>query len=227
MTPVRNWGIIIGQLSIFFENRVGNASWMRGFAPNPEVFRLGFPMSKKERRLAVSLPFKPATTLGSVSTVALSSIAVKAIVDFLVWRRPILVYTVDATVPLKRSRLNWTFVANLFDLIPPRHNGKVERSHKEAQKLLHDTHSFYSLDDFGGKLAAHQRCTNNRPMRPVKRLSPKEARSSHRVHTAWQTYKKIAKCGIFLLTNRFKVGTIQFVTKTWSHGSVGRTRWLD
>ena len=29
----------------------------------------------------------------------------------------------------------------------PRHNGKVERSHREGQKLLYDSHSFHSLDD--------------------------------------------------------------------------------
>ena len=63
----------------------------------------------------------------------------------------------------------------------PRHNGKVERSHREDQRLFYDTHSFYSLDDFGGQLAAHQSRTNNRPMRPLKWLSPKEVLSSYRV----------------------------------------------
>ena len=63
----------------------------------------------------------------------------------------------------------------------PRHNGKVERSHREDQCLFYDTHSFYSLDDFGGQLAAHQSRTNNRPMRPLKWLSPREVLSSYRV----------------------------------------------
>ena len=63
----------------------------------------------------------------------------------------------------------------------PRHNGKVERSHREDQRLLYDTHSFYSLADFGGQLAAHQSRTNNRPMRPLKWLSPREVLSSYRV----------------------------------------------
>ena len=63
----------------------------------------------------------------------------------------------------------------------PRHNGKVERSHREDQRLFYDIHSFYSLDDFGGQLAAHQSRTNNRPMRPLKWLSPKEVLSSYRV----------------------------------------------
>jgi len=56
----------------------------------------------------------------------------------------------------------------------PRHNGKVERSHREDQKRLYDIHSFYSLDDFGAQLAAHQNRSNNLPMRPLRWLSPRE-----------------------------------------------------
>lgn len=56
----------------------------------------------------------------------------------------------------------------------PRHNGKVERSHREDQKLFYNSHSFFSLDDFGGQLAAHQTRTNNRPMRPLLWASPRE-----------------------------------------------------
>lgn len=56
----------------------------------------------------------------------------------------------------------------------PRHNGKVERSHREDQKRFYDSHSFYSLADFGGQLAAHQSRSNNMPMRPLGWLSPKE-----------------------------------------------------
>ena len=63
----------------------------------------------------------------------------------------------------------------------PRHNGKVERSHREDQRLFYDTRSFYSLADFGGQLAAHQSRTNDRPMRPLKWLPPKEVLSSYRV----------------------------------------------
>lgn len=57
----------------------------------------------------------------------------------------------------------------------PRHNGKVERSHREDQKRFYNKHSFYSLDDFGGQLAAHQRYSNHLPMRPLHWLSPSEA----------------------------------------------------
>ena len=63
----------------------------------------------------------------------------------------------------------------------PRHNGKVERSHREDQKRFYDTHSFYSLADFGGQLTAHQRHSNARPVRPLQWLSPAEKLSSFTV----------------------------------------------
>ncbi len=56
----------------------------------------------------------------------------------------------------------------------PRHNGKVERSHREDQKRFYDKHSFYSLADFDGQLAAHQNRSNNIPMRPLIWSSPLE-----------------------------------------------------
>jgi len=55
----------------------------------------------------------------------------------------------------------------------PRHNGKVERSHREDQKRFYDIRRFYSLADFGGQLTAHQSRSNSRPMRPLNWLSPR------------------------------------------------------
>ena len=56
----------------------------------------------------------------------------------------------------------------------PRHNGKVERSHREDQKRFYSCHSFYSLDDFAKQLAAHNRRSNDFPMRPLNWSSPNE-----------------------------------------------------
>ena len=56
----------------------------------------------------------------------------------------------------------------------PRHNGKVERSHREDQKRFYNSHSFYSLEDFAAQLAVHNRRSNNYPMRPLGWLSPLE-----------------------------------------------------
>ncbi len=55
----------------------------------------------------------------------------------------------------------------------PRHNGKVERSHREDQKRFYNTHSFFSLADFGEQLAAHQYYANSLPSRPLGWLSPR------------------------------------------------------
>ena len=54
----------------------------------------------------------------------------------------------------------------------PRHNGKVERSHREDQRRFYDSHRFYSLADFDAQLAVHRRASNNRPMRPLQYCSP-------------------------------------------------------
>lgn len=56
----------------------------------------------------------------------------------------------------------------------PRHNGKVERSHREDQKRFYNCHSFYSLEDFARQLQSHNRRSNNIPMRPLHWLSPVE-----------------------------------------------------
>ena len=56
----------------------------------------------------------------------------------------------------------------------PRHNGKVERSHREDQKRFYSCHSFYSLDDFAKQLTIHNRRSNYFPMRPLGWLSPSE-----------------------------------------------------
>ena len=56
----------------------------------------------------------------------------------------------------------------------PRHNGKVERSHREDQKRFYSCRSFYSLDDFARQLAVHNRRSNNFPMRPLSWLSPNQ-----------------------------------------------------
>ena len=60
----------------------------------------------------------------------------------------------------------------------PRHNGKVERSHREDQKRFYSCHSFYSLDDFARQLAIHNRRSNNFPMRPPAGFPPQSSPSN-------------------------------------------------
>ena len=57
----------------------------------------------------------------------------------------------------------------------PRHNGKVERSHREDQKRLYDKTTFYSLDDAYSQIKKYLKKSNNRPMRPLGYLSPIQA----------------------------------------------------
>ena len=54
----------------------------------------------------------------------------------------------------------------------PRHNGKVERSHRNDQHRFYSYLSFYSFDDFKTQLAVHSRKYNNFPMRPLNWKSP-------------------------------------------------------
>lgn len=63
----------------------------------------------------------------------------------------------------------------------PRHNGKVERSHREDQKRFYASHSFFSLLDFEKQLKIHNSRSNNFPMRPLKWQSPRQALSNFTV----------------------------------------------
>lgn len=56
----------------------------------------------------------------------------------------------------------------------PRHNGKVERSHRKDNEEFYASHKFYSFEDFKKQLAVHQRQYNNFPMRPLRWLSPEQ-----------------------------------------------------
>ncbi|MBQ8961179.1 MAG: DDE-type integrase/transposase/recombinase, partial [Ruminococcus sp.] len=56
----------------------------------------------------------------------------------------------------------------------PRHNGKVERSHRKDNEYFYATHTFYSFDDFKKQLAVHSRKYNNFPMCPLNWKSPSD-----------------------------------------------------
>lgn len=60
----------------------------------------------------------------------------------------------------------------------PRHNGKVERSHRKDNEEFYACHTFYSFEDFQKQLAVRQRQYNNFPMRPLNWKSPKQVLSS-------------------------------------------------
>lgn len=56
----------------------------------------------------------------------------------------------------------------------PRHNGKVERSHREDQKRFYSKHTFYSFADFKMQLEVYRYRSNNIPMRPLDWRTPIE-----------------------------------------------------
>jgi transposase InsO family protein len=56
----------------------------------------------------------------------------------------------------------------------PRHNGKVERSHRKDNEYFYASHKFYSFEDFQKQLAVWQWKYNDFPMRPLKWRSPKD-----------------------------------------------------
>lgn len=56
----------------------------------------------------------------------------------------------------------------------PRHNGKVERSHRKDQERFYYKKIFYSLEDLKNRAKYWIKEYNNFPMRPLKWLSPKE-----------------------------------------------------
>ena len=61
----------------------------------------------------------------------------------------------------------------------PKHNGKVERSHREDQKLFYSeivrlNRLITDEEDFKRRLRRHQDKTNNRPMRPLSYKTPKQ-----------------------------------------------------
>ena len=55
----------------------------------------------------------------------------------------------------------------------PRHNGKVERSHRKDNEEFYALRKFFSFEDFKKQLAIRQRQYNNFPMRPLNWRSPK------------------------------------------------------
>ena len=60
----------------------------------------------------------------------------------------------------------------------PRHNGKVERSHRKDNEYFYASHKFFSFDDFQKQLSVWNRKYNDFPMRPLLWRSPEQVLSS-------------------------------------------------
>ena len=66
----------------------------------------------------------------------------------------------------------------LIKVYTPRHNGKVERSHRKDNEYFYASHKFYSFEDYKKQLAVWQYKYNNFPMRPLNWCSPLQVLSS-------------------------------------------------
>ena len=60
----------------------------------------------------------------------------------------------------------------LIKVYTPRHNGKVERSHRKDNEYFYATHKFYSFNDFAKQLKVHNYNYNKFPMRPLNWKAP-------------------------------------------------------
>lgn len=56
----------------------------------------------------------------------------------------------------------------------PRHNGKVERSHRNDQQRFYNQMNFYSYEDLQRQMKQYLKRSNNIPMRVLNYLSPKQ-----------------------------------------------------
>ncbi len=56
----------------------------------------------------------------------------------------------------------------------PKHNGKVERSHRKDNERFYATHRFYSLEDANKQLKGYLKEYNNFPMQPLNWHTPNE-----------------------------------------------------
>ena len=66
----------------------------------------------------------------------------------------------------------------------PRHNGKVERSHRKDNEYFYASHKFYSFEDFKNQLAVRCRNYNRFPLRPLGWLSPIEYLAKYTTDTS-------------------------------------------
>ena len=66
----------------------------------------------------------------------------------------------------------------------PRHNGKVERSHRKDNESFYASHKFYSFEDFKNQLAVRCRNYNRFPIRPLGWLSPIEYLAKYTTDTS-------------------------------------------
>lgn len=82
----------------------------------------------------------------------------------------------DKTHPLDLLLESLNITHKLIKPRTPRHNGKVERSHRNDQQRFYSYLKFYSYDDLLKQMKAYLKRSNNIPMQSLNWLSPLEMR---------------------------------------------------
>ncbi len=82
----------------------------------------------------------------------------------------------DKTHPLDTLLNDLQITHKLIKPRTPRHNGKVERSHRNDQQRFYSHLSFYSYNDLLRQMKAYLKRSNNIPMQSLNWLSPLEMR---------------------------------------------------
>lgn len=84
------------------------------------------------------------------------------------WNHWKAVHIVRTVIPNQHTGAELKLIEHkLIKPYTPRHNGKVERSHRKDNEYFYAVHTFYSFDDFKKQLAVHNMNYNNFPMRPL------------------------------------------------------------
>lgn len=82
----------------------------------------------------------------------------------------------DRTHPLDTLLNSLNITHKLIKPRTPRHNGKVERSHRNDQQRFYSYLRFYSYDDLLKQMKAYLKRSNNIPMQTLNWISPLEMR---------------------------------------------------
>jgi transposase InsO family protein len=82
----------------------------------------------------------------------------------------------DKLHPLDSLLISLNIFHKLIKPRTPRHNGKVERSHRNDQQRFYSYLSFYSYDDLLNQMKIYLKRSNNIPMQSLNWLSPLQMR---------------------------------------------------
>jgi transposase InsO family protein len=78
----------------------------------------------------------------------------------------------DKMTHFEKRLISYDIKHKLIRPFTPRHNGKVERSHRKDNEYFYALKTFYNFDDFKQQLRRHNNWYNNFPLCPIGYTSP-------------------------------------------------------